>query len=103
MARKKVSVSLSSRAKRDLLEIYRYLFEQSSQTLKIVDKKIFKSLRLLESSPRSGHWVKELSGKKYREILVFHYRVIYLYRPKERKVQVMTIRHGKRFFPKALI
>ncbi len=103
MARKKVNVSFSNRAKRDLLEIYRYLFEQSPEALKIVDKKIFKSFRLLESSPRSGHWVKELSGRKYREILAFHYRIIYLYQPKNRKIQIMTICHGKPLFPESLI
>ena len=99
MARKKVTVSLSRRAEKDLNEIYRYLSEHSESTLVKVDEMLFKILRRLEFFPLSGHFVKEFQSKRYREALVFHYRIIYRFLEKEKRVQVMTIRHGKRFFP----
>ena len=84
------------------MEIYRYLSENSPQALQEVDRAIFKVLRRLESFPKSGHWVKEFSGRRYREILVYHYRLIYRYLEKEKKIQVLTLRHGKRFLPAIL-
>ena len=99
MARKKLSVFLSRRAERDLAEIYHYLSEQSPRALVKVDQKIFKAFRRLESFPNSGHFVKEFVGKRYREILVYHYRIIYRILYNRRRIQIVTIRHGKRFLP----
>ena len=77
MARKKIKVLLSRRAEKDLSEIYRYLSEHSQEALEKVDGKIVPAFRRLESFPDSGHWVKEFLGRRYREVLVYHYRIIY--------------------------
>lgn len=99
MAHKRVRVLFSRRAERDLHEIYHYLSVHAPSVLGQVDQKIFKVLRRLEQFPQSGHWVKEFSGKRYREILVYHYRLIYRYLEKRNRVQILTLRHGKRFLP----
>ena len=99
MARRKVKILLSRRCERDLDEIYRYLSEHSQEALGKVDNVFFKTLRRLEMFPLSGHFVKEFYGKKYREALVFHYRMIYRFLEKENRIRILTIRHGKRFFP----
>ncbi len=101
MARQEIKITVSSRAKKDLKEIYDYLSERSQQVLQKVDSEIFKKLNRLQAFPESGHYVKELSGKKHREILVFHYRIIYRIIDKS-KILIVTIRHGKRFFPKVI-
>lgn len=100
MARPKIKVFFSKRAERDLAEIYRYLSEHSLNALETVDKALFKAFHRLEDFPQSGHWVRELSGKRYREVLVFHFRVIYRYQAERKKLMIMTIRHGSRFLPK---
>lgn len=101
MARKRVKVLLSHRAERDLLEIYRYLSDRSPEALRKVDEEIFWTLRRLGSFPFSGHWVKEFSGKRYREVLVYHYRVIYQFLD-NKEIRVLTIRHGRRYLPALL-
>ena len=101
MAHKKITVTVSLRAKKDLKEIYDYLSERSQKTLQKVDIEIFKALDRLELFPESGHYVKESSNKKYREILVFHYRMIYKI-INQSKLLIITIRHGKRFLPKII-
>ncbi len=102
MALKKVSVLFSRRAAKDLEEIYHYLSLHAPQALQKIDQELFKSFRRLEFFPESGSFVKEFTGKKYREVLVFHYRIIYRYPEKGKKVQIFTIRHGKRYLPSLL-
>lgn len=102
MGRKKVKVLLSRRAQRDLDEIYRYLSERSSVALEKVDHKIFQSLKRLQEMPLSGHEVRELSGRKYRETLAYHYRIIYRYLESKGTVRILTIHHGRRFLSPAL-
>lgn len=99
MAQKRVKVLLSHRAESDLNEIYHYLANHSLQALEKIDQKIFKALRRLERFPESGHWVREFAGRKYREVLVYHYRVIYRHHPKLKQTIILTIRHGKRVLP----
>lgn len=99
MARQKVKVLLSRRAERDLTEIYCYLGERSLAGLARVDQAVFRSLRRLAIAPLSGHMVRELPSRKYHEVLVYHYRIIYQYLEKKRLVRVMTIYHGKRLLP----
>ena len=99
MARQKGGVLLSRRAERDLAEIYRYLGERSPTGLAKVDETLFRSLRRLAMVPLSGHLVRELTSQRYREALVYHYRIIYQYLEKKRLVRVMTIYHGKRLLP----
>ncbi len=103
MGRKKVKVLLSRRAQRDLDEIYRYLAERSPAGLAKVDLKIFQSLKRLQEMPLSGHEVQELSGRKYREVLVYHYRVIYRYLEAKGTVRILTIYHGRRFLSPAVL
>lgn len=102
MARKKIRVLFSRRAERDLSEIYRFLSDRASHALPKVDIVFTQAFRRLASFPLSGHWVKEFAGRRYREILVFHYRVIYRFFEKENKLRILTIHHGRRFLPKLL-
>lgn len=102
MVQKRVKILLSRRAEADLNEIYHYLAKHSMQALEKVDQKIFKTLRRLEKFPESGHWVPEFAGKKYREILVYHYRIIYRHNTKLGQSIILTIRHGKRYLPNLL-
>lgn len=99
MAAKKIKVLFTRRAERDLGEIYEYLQKHSLQALEKVDAAIFRAIRQLETFPLAGHWVKEFSGKKYREIHVFHFRIIYRFLAEPRKVQILAIYHGKRLLP----
>jgi toxin ParE1/3/4 len=99
MVRQKVKVQLASRASRDLEEIYQHLAQHSLQALEQVDKKIFKALQRLETFPESGHSVSEWRSQRYREVLVYHYRIIYRYREKAKQVNILTIRHGRRYLP----
>ena len=102
MAGRKVKVLLSGRAQRDLEDIYAHLAPHSRSALERVDTALFRALRRLETFPESGHWVKEFPGKRYREVLIFHYRVIYRYLKKPPCVRILTIHHGRRYLPTTL-
>ena len=101
-SRKKVEVHLSERANLDLHAIYGYLSGHSFKALGAFDKKLFSILHRLESFPNHGRWVPEFRSKKYREVFIDDYRVIYRYDESKKKIFILTIRHGKRFLPTVL-
>jgi len=51
----------------------------------------------LKSFPESGRIVPETENKSIRELIYGNYRLIY--RLEEKKISVLTVRHGKQILP----
>ena len=102
MAQNLASLRITARAESDLLEIYSFISEHAPHVLEKIGGKISKAFDQITRFPKSGAFVKEFKSKKYREKIVFHYRIIYKYLEEKRIVQIITIRHGKRFLPELI-
>ena len=57
---------------------------------------LFDAVKTLSAHPRRGRMVPELSRDEIREIVHGDYRVVY--RVSSRRVEVLTVRHGRRRF-----
>lgn len=63
--------------------------------------RLFDAVGRLDQSPRRGRVVPELGRQEVREILFGQYRVIY--KVTQEKVEVLTVRHGRRRFDRSEI
>ena len=59
--------------------------------------KIFSKVETLVSSPESGRIVPEINKDQYREIIYGNYRIVY--RIEEKRISILTVRHGKQLLP----
>ncbi len=60
---------------------------------------LFNATKTLTEFPRRGRRVPELNRPEYRELIYGEYRVIY--RVAEQRVNVVTVRHGRRLLDAA--
>lgn len=58
---------------------------------------VFEKVLILDSSPKMGRMVPEISRKEIREIIFGNYRIIY--RIEEINISILTIRHTKQILP----
>jgi len=58
---------------------------------------IFSKVESLESFPKLGRIVPEINKDQYREIIYGNYRIVY--RLEEKRISILTVRHGKQLLP----
>jgi toxin ParE1/3/4 len=58
---------------------------------------VFKKVENLKAFPESGRIVPETGNKAIRELIYGNYRIIY--RLEEKRLSVLTVRHGKQVLP----
>jgi plasmid stabilization system protein ParE len=58
---------------------------------------VFSKVEQLKSSPKIGRIVPEIRNNQFRELIYGNYRIIY--RIEQKKISVLTIRHGKQILP----
>jgi len=58
---------------------------------------VFKKVEGLKAFPESGRIVPETDNKAIRELIYGNYRIIY--RMEEKRISVLTVRHGKQILP----
>jgi len=58
---------------------------------------VFKKVEDLKAFPESGRIVPETDNKTIRELIYGNYRIIY--RLEEKRLSVLTVRHGKQVLP----
>jgi plasmid stabilization system protein ParE len=58
---------------------------------------VFKKVEGLKAFPESGRIVPETDNKAIRELIYGNYRIIY--RVEEKRISVLTVRHGKQMLP----
>lgn len=84
----------TARARQDLLEIVRFISRDSKAYAESFALRLRKSVDRLSIFPESGRFVPEDPEKRYREVLVGNYRVLYTLRTGQ--VVIMTVIHGAR-------
>ena len=58
---------------------------------------VFSKVAQLKSSPEIGRIVPEIRNNQFRELIYGNYRIIY--RIEQKKISILTIRHGKQILP----
>lgn len=82
------------RARRDLLDIGRYIARDDPQTARRWVDRLRKRARAAALRPRSGRMVPEFNRDDIREVIVGNYRVVY--RLHRTAVDVLTVFEGHR-------
>jgi plasmid stabilization system protein ParE len=86
---------LSPEAVRDLVQIWRYVKNESSiETADRVESVIWGKFIYLAGYPHAGHWRRDLTDVPVRFFSVYSYLIVY--RPETKPLQVVSILHGGR-------
>jgi len=86
---------LAPQAAVDLVEIWRYIKEQSSLTIADrVESAIREKIAFLAGAPGAGHGRKDLTEENVKFFTVYSYLIVY--RPATKPLQIVSILHGRR-------
>ena len=84
-------------ARKDLKNIYDYIFLDSEYYAKKVSEEFLSKVDKLSTFPKMGRIVPALELPQIRELLIYSYRVIYELR--KENIEILAIVHGKQDFP----
>ncbi|HEX4749324.1 MAG TPA: type II toxin-antitoxin system RelE/ParE family toxin [Bryobacteraceae bacterium] len=86
---------LAPQAARDLVAIWRYLKEESSEeTADRVESVIRNKFIYLAEFPNGGHWRRDLTSASVRFFSVYSYLIVY--RPDTKPLQIVAVLHARR-------
>lgn len=86
---------LAPQAALDLVEIWRYIKEQTSVTIADrVESAIRERMCFLAGTPGAGHSRKDLTNEEVKFFPVYSYLIVY--RPETKPLQIASILHGRR-------
>lgn len=78
-------------------EIAAYIAEDNPAAAEKWVDEVFMKVGSLQDFPQSGRIVPETNNKAIRELIYGNYRLIY--RLEEKRISVLTVRHGKQILP----
>ncbi len=78
-------------------EIAAYIAQENPTAAEKWVDTVFRKVEDLKDFPESGRVVPETENKAIREMTFGNYRLIY--RPEEKRISVLTVRHGKQILP----
>jgi plasmid stabilization system protein ParE len=92
---------LAPEAARDLVQIWRYIKEQSSvEMADRVESAIRERIVLLANKPGAGHWRKDLTDEAVKFFPIYAYLIVY--QPETKPLQIVSILHSHRDVGKIL-
>jgi toxin ParE1/3/4 len=86
------------RAYADLEAIGAYHAQSAPGYAEVLVRKLMYATERLKTFPASGRIVPEIGDENMREIIHRNYRIIYMYLPKDDRVEVLTVFHSSRQF-----
>jgi plasmid stabilization system protein ParE len=78
-------------------EIATYIAQENPTAAEKWVDTVFRRVGDLQGFPESGRVVPETENKAIRELIYRNYRLIY--RLEEKRISVLTVRHGKQILP----
>ncbi|MBA4391240.1 MAG: plasmid stabilization protein [Syntrophus sp. (in: bacteria)] len=78
-------------------EIAGYIAQDNPDAAENWVNSIFEKVEKLKAFPESGRIVPEANDSAIRELIYGNYRIVY--RVEEKRLSVLTIRHGKQILP----
>lgn len=92
---------LSPEAAADLIEIWRYIKQQSSlEVANHVESVIRDRIAFLSRTPGAGHSRSDLTDERVRFFPAYSYLIVY--RPETEPLQIVCILHGRRDLERVL-
>ena len=92
---------IAPEAARDLIQIWRYIKEQSSvEMANRIESAIRDKIVLLAKTPGAGHWRGDLTEQAVKFFPIYSYLIVY--RPETKPLQVVSILHSHRDVGKIL-
>jgi plasmid stabilization system protein ParE len=79
------------------LEIAGYIVQDNPDAAESWISTVFEKVEHLKKFPESGRVVPETDNMTIRELIYSNYRIIY--RVEEKRLSVLTVRHGKQELP----
>jgi plasmid stabilization system protein ParE len=79
------------------LEIAGYIVQDNPDAAESWISTVFEKVEHLKKFPESGRVVPETDNMTIRELIYGNYRIIY--RVEEKRLSVLTVRHGKQVLP----
>jgi plasmid stabilization system protein ParE len=79
------------------LEIAGYIVQDNPDAAESWISTVFEKVEHLKKFPESGRVVPETDNMTIRELIYSNYRIIY--RVEEKRLSVLTVRHGKQVLP----
>jgi toxin ParE1/3/4 len=92
-----MKVSWSPLAIDRVSEIAEYIARDNPGAAKSWADTVFEKVASLKSHPESGRVVPEVNNRAIRELIYGNYRIVY--RVEEKRVSILTVRHGKQILP----
>lgn len=92
-----MKVSWSPLAIDRVSEIAEYIARDNPEAAKSWVDNIFTKVTNLKTHPETGRIMPEINNRAIRELIYGNYRVVY--RIEEKRVSVLTVRHGKQILP----
>lgn len=89
---------ISSQAKEDITQIYKYIVNNSIRYANKTSNNIYSLIYRLEDSPYLGRYVPEVKDKRLREVLYKSYRIVYTISEENNTVYIHFVLHSKRDF-----
>ncbi|MBA4417668.1 MAG: plasmid stabilization protein [Syntrophus sp. (in: bacteria)] len=80
-----------------LSEIATYIAQENPTAAEKWVDTVFRKVEDLQNFPESGMVIPETENKTIRELIYGNYRLIY--RLEEKRISVLTVRHGKQVLP----
>jgi toxin ParE1/3/4 len=86
---------LAPEAVHDLVDIWRYIKDQSSLAMADrVESVIRDKIAFLSQNPGAGHWRRDLTESNVKFFPVYSYLIVY--RPERTPLEVVSLLHGRR-------
>lgn len=86
---------LAPEAAQDLVDIWRYIKEQSNVTIADrVEHTIRDRVAFISGNPGAGHWRRDLTAEEVKFFSVYSYLIVY--RPETKPLQIVSVLHGRR-------
>jgi addiction module RelE/StbE family toxin len=92
-----MKVSWSPLAIDRVSEIAEYIARDNPEAAKSWVDTVFTKVANLKTHPETGRIMPEINNRAIRELIYGNYRVVY--RIEEKRVSVLTVRHGKQILP----
>ena len=92
----------SEKAINDLEMIAEFIALDSLKYASLTVQKLYNYSKTLKKFPKSGRIVPELNDETIKELIAGNYRIIYSLKNPE-KIEILTVHHSARNFPKSII
>jgi len=92
-------VAWTKKAEKQLDQIFSYIATDSALYAYRTVEKIIEQAEIIVTHPRIGRMVPEYERDDIREVFHHPYRIIYMVKDQENRIEILSVIHGSRLLP----